>query len=69
MIFVYNDNTIHIDPTIRSVKEFVITVLHEIKHAMQTQDMGGPDKMEILHQTSGPWCLKAAMYLVNMVVE
>ena len=43
----WHDNTIHIDPTIRSVKEFVITVLHEIKHAMQTQDMGGPDKMEI----------------------
>ena len=43
----WHDNTIHIDPTIRSVKEFMLTVLHEIKHAMQTRDMGGPDKMEI----------------------
>ena len=43
----WHDNTIHIDPTLRSVKEFVMTVLHEIKHAMQTRDMGGPDKMEI----------------------
>ena len=49
----WHDNTIHIDPTIRSVKEFVITVLHEIKHAMQTQDMGGPDKMEIF--ASNEW--------------
>ena len=49
----WHDNTIHIDPSIRSVKEFVITVLHEIKHAMQTQDMGGPDKMEIF--ASNEW--------------
>ena len=49
----WHDNTIHIDPTIRSVKEFVITVLHEIKHAMQTRDIGGPDKMEIF--ASNEW--------------
>ena len=61
----WHDNTIHIDPTIRSVKEFVITVLHEIKHAMQTQDMGGSlTKWKYSHQTNGPKQL-----MVNMVVE
>ena len=46
------DNTIHIDPN-QSPKEFILTVLHEIKHAMQTRDMGGPDKMEIF--ASNEW--------------
>ena len=52
----WHDNTIHIDPTIRSVKEFILTALHEIKHAMQTQDMkGGPDKMVKETYKSNEW--------------
>ena len=41
----WHDNTIHIDPN-QSPKQFIITVLHEIRHIHQTKRAGGPSQMQ-----------------------
>ena len=41
----WHDNVIHIDPS-QSSKQFIISALHEIFHAIQTVKAGGPSKMQ-----------------------